>query len=597
MKLPSLSFLLQAFVSVCRRFPATMLCAATAVAVLMVIFEYNDRQGGDAWVKTWMMAQLGLALCTGLVAFAESRNWALPRSWALQAGGLAILAIYYFLIDLDARNLEQVHLPRYLGMLAIVHLFVAAAPFLNRNPVADFWEYNKQLFANFIVGAVYTVILFAGLSLAVFAVDELFNLDITNKIYGHLFVLLAGIFNTSFFLSHFPPAFQFSDRERAYNIIFKNLCQYILIPIVGLYFLILYAYSVKILVTWNLPHGWVSSLVLGFSIAGIFTYLINYLLPEYTDNKIVHAYRRWFWWVLLPMVGLLFVAIGRRISDYGVTEERYFVAHAGVWLLVMCAYFLWSQTDNIKFIPISLGLFVLVAVVGPLSAFKVSQRSQTTVLRGLLEKNGRFAGAELKAGGTAVPAEDADRILSSLVFLDRQDALERIAPWFPLPLDSIARDTTRHGYYGRASAIALWLNAAPESAQAAAAAQRQISVYPRRHEKIAGNIAGYRHFYLLELYGDSRRGKNEYVTVSDDFHALLLLGPDGNTVADSFDLTPAMRRWLVAAGGEGQYIMPDGAEAVELKSKKSTARLFVREAHFDGLKLELKNLRGMLFVK
>ncbi len=597
MKLPSLSFLLQALVSVCRRFPATMLCALTGVVTLMVILEHSDQKGGDAWIKTWMMAQIGLALCTGLVAFAESRNWAPLRSWALQAGGLAILATYYFLIDLDARNLEQVHLPRYLGILALAHLFAAAAPFLNRNPVADFWEYNKQLFANFVVGAVYTVILFAGLSLAVFAVDELFNLDITNKIYGHLFVLLAGIFNTSFFLFHFPPAFQFSDRERAYNIIFKNLCQYILIPIVGLYFLILYAYSVKILVTWNLPHGWVSSLVLGFSIAGIFTYLINYLLPEYTDNKIVHAYRRWFWWVLLPMVGLLFVAIGRRISDYGVTEERYFVAHAGVWLLVMCAYFLWSKTDNIKFIPISLGLFVLVAVVGPLSAFKVSQRSQTTVLRGLLEKNGRFAGAELKAGGAPVPAEDADRILSSLVFLDKQDALDRIEPWFPVSLDSIARDTTRHGYYDRASAIALWCNAAPESVRVAAAAQQQISVFPRRHEKIAGNIAGYRHFYLLELYGDSRRGKNEYVTVSDDFHALLLLGPDGNTVADSFDLTPAMRRWLVAAGGEGQYIMPDGAEAVELKSKKSTARLFVREAHFDGLKLELKNLRGMLFVK
>lgn len=597
MKLPSLSFLLQAFVSVCRRFPATMLCAAIGVTTLMVVIENSNQPDGDAWVKTWMMAQLGLALCTGLVAFAESRNWALPRSWALQAGGLAILAIYYFLIDLDARNLEQVHLPRYAGMLALAHLFAAAAPFLNRNPVADFWEYNKQLFANFIVGAVYTVILFAGLSLAVFAVDELFNLDITNKIYGHLFVLLAGIFNTSFFLSHFPPAFQFSDRERAYNVIFKNLCQYILIPIVGLYFLILYAYSVKILVTWNLPHGWVSSLVLGFSIAGIFTYLINYLLPEYTDNKIVHAYRRWFWWVLLPMVGLLFVAIGRRISDYGVTEERYFVAHAGVWLLVMCAYFLWSKTDNIKFIPISLGLFVLVAVVGPLSAFKVSQRSQTTVLRGLLEKNGRFAGAELKAGGTAVPAEDADRILSSLVFLDRQDALERIAPWFPLPLDSIARDTTRHGYYDRASAIALWLNAAPESDQAAAAAQRQISVYPLQPGTMAGNIAGYRNFYRLELYGETRRGKDLKATFSTDAQALLLLGADGKTVTDSFSLQPAMRAWLAAAGNQGYYSMPAGAEVVELRGKKSAGRLYVQEAQFDGLKMEMRSLNGLLFVK
>lgn len=597
MKLPSLSFLLRAFVSVCRRFPATMLCAVTGVTTLMVVIENSNQPDGDAWVKTWMMAQLGLALCTGLVAFAESRDWAPVRGWVLQVGGLALLGVYFFLLDLDARNLEQVQLPRYLGLLALAHLFAAAAPFLNRKPVADFWEYNKQLFANFVVGAVYTVILFAGLSLAVFAVDELFNLDITNKIYGHLFVLLAGIFNTSFFLSHFPPAFQFNDRERAYNIIFKNLCQYILIPIVGLYFLILYAYSVKILATWNLPHGWVSSLVLGFSIAGIFTYLINYLLPEYTDNKIVHAYRRWFWWVLLPMVGLLFVAIDRRISDYGVTEERYFVAHAGVWLLVMCAYFLWSKTDNIKFIPISLGLFVLVAVVGPLSAFRVSQRSQTTVLRGLLEKNGRFAGAELKAGGAPVPEEDADRILSSLVFLDKQDALDRIEPWFPVSLDSIAKDSTRYGHYQRASAIALWLNAAPESAQAAAAAQRQISVYPLQSGTMAGNIAGYRNFYRLELYGETRRGKDLKAIFSTDAQALLLLGADGKTVADSFSLQPAMRAWLAAAGNQGHYSMPAGAEVVELRGKKSAGRLYVQEAQFDGLKMEMRSLNGLLFVK
>lgn len=597
MKLPSLSFLLQAFVSVCRRFPATMLCAATAVAMLMVVFESNNRQGDDPLVKTWLMAQIGLALCTGLAVFAESRNMPSLPKWALQAGGLALLGVYFFLFDLDARNLEQVQMPRYAGMLAAAHLFVAAAPFLNRNPVADFWEYNKQLFANFVVGAVYTVILFAGLSLAVFAVDELFNLPLTNKIYGHLFVLLAGLFNTSFFLYHFPASFQFTDRERAYNIIFKNLCQYILIPIVGLYFLILYAYSIKILVTWNLPHGWVSSLVLGFSVAGIFTYLVNYLLPDYTDNVIVHTYRRWFWWVLLPMVGLLFVAIGRRISDYGVTEERYFVAHAGVWLLVMCAYFLWSKTDNIKFIPISLGLFILIAVVGPLSAFKVAQRSQTSILRGLLEKNGRFAGAELRPGGAAVPAEDADRILSGLVFLDEQDALDRIAPWFPVALDSIARDSTRHGHYQRASAIALWLNAAPESARAAAAAQRQISVYPLRPGTMAGNIAGYRNFYKVELYGDTHRGEDAKAAFSKDLNALLLLGADGETVADSFDLSKAMRAWLAAAGDQGYYSLPNGAEFVELKGKKSAGRLYIQEAQFDGLKMEMRSLNGLLFVK
>lgn len=620
MKLPSLSFLAQAFVDACVRFPATMLCTLVGTGTVMAAIEQD---GSDNYIRLWIMAQLGLALCTGLTVFAEARGWYLLRnhatnvrngvpnhfaeargwsrlrSWGIQAGGLALLVGYYAVFDMDAPAMESVHLPRYFGFLFMAHLFVAVAPYLNRAAVADFWEYNKQLFANFVVGAVYAHILFAGLALALLAVNELFNLRIDGKMYAHLFVLLAGVFQTSFFLFHFPRRFAFEEQERSYNVVFKNLCQYILIPIVGLYFLILYAYSVKILLTWNLPHGWVSSLVLGFSVAGIFTYLINYLLPDYSDNKIAHAYRKWFWWVLLPMVGLLFVAIGRRIADYGVTPERYVVAHAGVWLLVMCGYFLWSKTDNIKFIPISLALFALVAVVGPFSAFNVSQRNQTAILRDLLEQNNRFEGGMLKQGGDAVPSADAFRIHSSLLFLSHQDALSRISPWFPVPIDSIATDTSKYGHYNRATALAEWLHAAPSGV--ASYENTLVSVYPRQRPTPSGNIAGFRTFHQIQVYGGeettktSREGQS--AVLSDDRKALLLLSTDGKIVTDSLDLVPQMQAWTIAAGTDNYYSMPDSLDMVELRGRKFNARLYVQEARFDKKELRMQHLSGLLFVK
>ncbi len=598
MKLPSLSFLAQAFVDACVRFPATMLCAFVGTGAVMSAIEF-DRSNNDNYVRIWLIAQLGLSLCTGLTVFAEARGWDRLRTWGIQAVGLAVLAVYFVLFDMDAFAFESVDIPRYLGFLAGAHLLVAVAPYLNRTPIADFWEYNKQLFANFVVGAVYAHILFGGLALALLAVNELFNLNIDGKMYAHLFVLLAGVFQTAFFLFHFPRHFGFDEQDRSYNVVFKNLCQYILIPIVGLYFLILYAYSVKILVTWNLPHGWVSSLVLGFSVAGIFTYLINSLLPQYSDIKIVHAYRKWFWWVLLPMVGLLFVAIGRRISDYGITPERYYVAHAGVWLLVMCGYFLWSKTDNIKFIPISLGLFVLVAVVGPFSAFNVSQRNQTAILQDLFEKNNRFEGGLLQTGGAAVPEADAGRIQSSLVLLSQQDALGRIESWFPVPLDSIARDTTQYGHYERATYIAKWLNAAPKGT--APSNKKMVTVYPQQRSIQSGNIAGYRTFHRIQLYGGDETANHnrpgQTTVFSKDRKALLLLSADGKNVADSLDLSAAMRVWRTAAGKEDYYNLPDSLDVVALQGRKTVARLYLQEAHFDREKLRLKRLTGILFVK
>lgn len=591
MKLPSLSFLLQALLAVIERFPATMLCAVTGVGAVMTAIENN---GGDNSIKLWMMAQIGLALCTGLVVFAESRGWKPAFRWGLQAAGLGLLAVYYFLLDIDAPAMEKIHLPRYLGFLALAHLIAAFAPYLNQWRIADFWEYNKQLFANFVIGGVYTLILFSGLSLAVLAVNELFDLHIDEKIYAHLFALLAGVFNTAFFLFHLPRNFAFDERGAAYNTVFKNLCQYILIPIVGLYFLILYAYSIKILVTWTLPKGWVSSLVLGFSVAGIFTYLINYRLIEYTDSKTVHAYRRWFWWVLLPMIGLLFVAISRRIADYGITEERYFIAHAGLWLLAVCLYFLWSKSDNIKFIPISLGIFVLVAVLGPLSAFEVSQRSQSSILHRLLAESGRFDGDKLKQSKAPVPDSTAGRIQSCLAFLEDRDALSRIESWFPEPLQSIAPGPSAAHYHRRTDTIAAWLGVGNGAAHGKQ--PMILSVRPASDRQMHGDISGFGNFYRIELYQHSmRRDKKTQVFLSDSGKALILMDAANKTVADSFDLAPQMRQW--AALGSIEYILPDSAQAIDLPGKKTAARLFVYNFRFDRTEMKMQSLSGMLFLK
>ncbi|MBK8564474.1 MAG: DUF4153 domain-containing protein [Saprospiraceae bacterium] len=261
-----------------------------------------------------------------------------------------------------------------------------------------------------------------------------------------MFFILAGVFNTAYFLAHFPRQFDFSadvaehqamEATGHYTASFKNLTKFILIPIALIYFLILYAFSMKILVTWELPQGWVGKLVLGFSVAGIFTYLLNYLLVKYDDSQLVKAYKRWFFFVLLPMVVLLFVAIGRRISDYGVTEARYVVATSGVWLLLMSLYFIFSKKDNIKFIPISLAFFSLLTVVGPFSAFRASERSQKSRLLAVLEKNNMLKEGKIVPAADSLSQKDVELVRGGIEYLSRNDCFEEVAPMFGLPKDSV----------------------------------------------------------------------------------------------------------------------------------------------------------------
>ncbi len=593
MKLPSPGFLLDAFIQVCRRFPATMLAASTGVVVLLILVESN-RSNEELLARIWMAAQLGLALLTGIVAFAESADWSPGRKWLAQGVGIAALAAYAWHLWVHPNaEFEHLHAPRYMIFLLVAHLFVAVAPYLNQRSVADFWEYNRRLFANFVVGATFNMILFAGLALAILAVDQLFNMNISERIYARLFILLAGIFNTSYFLYHFPQKYEFENTEASYNAVFHNLCKYILIPIVGLYFLILYAYGAKIIGTWSLPRGWVGSLVIGFSVAGIFTWLLNFYLPQYDNSKWVTLFRKWFWRIVLPLTVLLFVAIATRISEYGVTEPRFIVIQVGVWLAITCLYFLFSKSDNIKFIPISLGLIALSIAVGPFNAFSVSKRSQTGIVKNVLERNGRWENGHLKQGSAPMLQAEISQVESALQFLDRRGYLEH-ADWLPMPLDSLQKVTTAYSNSGR---IMNWLGLRSDTAPESSA----LSIQGNQNYGET-DIRGFTKCYPISLsgYRDAKPPEGYYFERSKDGQKIIWLqvNDQKTSAVDSFDLKPVMRVWRNQSPGSFLELSPE-ASIFDLIAAKGSLRIRVADAQIEEVKgaFQVNYLNGQLFLK
>ncbi len=430
MKLPTFPYLAKSFIEVLHRFPFVILTAFFGVVVSMIIIEKPHTEE-DIYVEMLMASFIALPTLLGAAIISEKWQQTGFKKWLPTIISLALVVCYYFTLDVSNEDPSEEMILRFFGLMLVAHLLVSYLPYLDKTPIEDFWEYNKQLFGNFMVGAFYNLIIFAGLSFAILAIDNLFGIDIDGNIYAHLFVFIAGVINTTYFLFHFPNKYMGLAQEGgAFIKAFKNLSKYILIPIVGIYFLILYAYSIKILGTWELPKGWVSSLVLGFSVAGIFTYLLNYLLVNIDENKLVHGFRKWFFFVLFPMVILLFVAIGTRLSDYGVTEGRYVVALLGAWLMVVSVYFILSKKDNIKFIPISLSILALAAVLGPLSMFQVSEKSQVGRLELLLTNNNLLQNGIAVAPVDPIPAKDAENIQSILNYLRSSDHFATASTWF-----------------------------------------------------------------------------------------------------------------------------------------------------------------------
>ncbi len=589
----SLALWFRAFSEVCLRFPAPMLCAAVFTGSFIRLI--HEGEADMQAIALLMAALLGLPVCVGLAAFAERLLWTQTARYALQSAGLLLAAGAYFWLQPQRADWGSVQVPRYLLLFVAAHLWVALAPYLRpRDLVADFWEYNKRLLTHFAVGALYAAVLFIGIALAIAAINALFDLNWDSKVYGYWFALLAGMFQTTFFLYHFPKNTLFSEEETGYPDLLRNLCQYVFVPIVGLYFFILYAYSIKILLTWALPRGWVASLVLGFSVAGIFTYLINYRLGEQAGiSRWVLLYQRAFWWVLLPMVVLLGVAIGRRLSDYGVTPERFWVAHLGVWLLVVCVYFLWSKKDDIRFIPLSLALFLLSAIAGPFSAFEVSHRSQTGILKAIFEKNNAFENGRLKQDLSYLPEEDRERVRSIVYFLSEQGALERISEWLPASVSVAALDSLS-STYERGQVVLEQLRLTLQNSTVAYAFAN------KGEDTVVGfQIAGFRSLYWLNLYeplSPAQQKKLPYVGLASSRKSLVVRLSSTQTTPDTLPLDRHLPHWL-RIGQMNNATLPDSLTYLEWKKDSRVYRLLVREVWLEDREMRVQQMNGALLVK
>lgn len=510
MKLPSFSHLFEAVKAAFSRFPLVMLVAIVGTINLMIMIESGGDEDITTNIRLALTCFLALPMLITAKIFAENQDLKGFLKWLPSFGGLALLSIYFATLDITEQREDYIDIFRFFGLNIALHLMVAFVAYMDRSTIADFWEYNKLLFVNFLVGAFYSIVIFAGLSAAIVAVDQLFNLDIDGKIYGHLFFLIAGLFNTTYFLFHFPKKYdglisEASDTQNTKAI--RNLTKFILIPLVGIYFLILYAYGFKILIQWDLPEGWVSSLTIGFSVVGIFTYLLNYMLTRFEEGKLVQRYRKNFFYTLLPLVVLLFVAIGRRIGDYGITEERYIVLALGIWLLFLSLYFIISKIDNIKVIPMSLAVVALITVLSPFSAFQISKKSQVKRFLTFAEEHQILQDGKLVPMTEKLEHDAYWNGRSMLRYLAERSHLTVLQPYLDKPLEELWEEHQNPGYYTQTDALVEYLNLSSKEGNP----ENKKYLYYNFNSLTSIDIEGYNKFHPVQLrYYGAKEAKNGF---------------------------------------------------------------------------------------
>lgn len=437
-KLPSIDKLFNEATATLKRFPLSILAAIVGSIAAMRLSHYawDDKTPHDYLGKIIMCSYLALNLFVAADLNSESKSHTPLKRMGIQLLGLIIIIGYYFTLP-DFEDFGTKDAICYVLYIIGLHLLISFVPFINNGNINGFWQYNKTLFLRFFTSALYSGVLYVGLSLALLAIEQLFKADLNKHIYSDLWFFLAGIFNTWFFLSGVPEKMETLETISDYPKGLKIFTQFVLLPLVTVYLVILYAYGAKISIAMELPKGWVSYLVIFFSVAGILSLLLIWPIREKEGNGWIKIFSRWFFRALYPLIILLCLAIYKRVFQYGITENRYFVLLIAAWLVVVATYFLISKTKSIKMIPVTLCIITLLSSFGPWGAFSVSETSQAERLEKILTEEKILVDGKIKKAVPELKGEKAIAITDIVEYLDKVHGFEAIQPWFTQNIDTV----------------------------------------------------------------------------------------------------------------------------------------------------------------
>lgn len=443
-KLFSLRKLIEGILFALTNYPLVIICAALLGAESIYLIQLEDNKLFDRWMPMMLAEGLGISLFFALHTFSIYKRLSAIKTGVLLLIGAVVLTVIGLHIEhLSMQANEETMILEAFTFGIMMHLLVAFLPFIGKQQLNGFWQYNKSLFIQALTTVLYTGVLFAGLSGAILAITELFDVEFTGKIYAYLWCIMAFPVSALILTAGVPDPQELDALELSQDLPngLRLFVQFVLLPLVVLYLLILYAYAGKILIEWSLPQGWVTILIMVFSVLGMLAMLLVHPFQQLAEHAWIKVITKNYYRSLLPLLVLQYIAIFTRISDYGFTSPRWAVVAITLWLTYICVYKVFFKGKNIILIPFTLCIVTILFLIGPISHKSISVWSQTAKINrlvkelGLRNNKGKLTKYEPNASTDSLMNE----LYESTRYLSRNHSTTGLEPEIHYPSDAGVR--------------------------------------------------------------------------------------------------------------------------------------------------------------
>ena len=221
--------------------------------------------------------------------------------------------------------------------------------------------------------------LVSGLVAAILAsISALFNIDFSEWFQKHLYSSI-----TAFCLPLFFLVFQQrqENTEMTLNRSVEILVNFILAPALMIFTVLLYTYVGKIILAGALPKGMVSNIALPYLVGGLGVYALRSISVKANWD----SFFKFFPYLSIVPIVLLWLAIDRRISAYAWTEQRIYLVALASAITVAYAILIIPKIRQYRLISVVVmaAIFAMTWVVKPK---EIAYQSQTERFEHLLTK-------------------------------------------------------------------------------------------------------------------------------------------------------------------------------------------------------------------
>ena len=314
------------------------------------------------------------------------------KNWRVAGAFQAVAHAAWFVISYYLSQFDRFSLPQLIAVSATVFaigMSIFLVCFYRKHQEVPFWNFSIRTLAALFLAMAIGGALTLGLLLLTESLKMLFGFYINNEVYADIWTVCMVLLAPSLFMALIPKGGnKYMNAVPEFSGFAKGVVQYLFIPLLLLYMVTLYAYAAKILFEWTLPVGNVSYLVSGSMVLMVLLIYLTHPIQHQEGNKLFKIVARCLPVAMLPLLALMTVAIGRRLSDYGITVSRLYLLVFNIWCYCVCLWLIFTRNKRIWLIPASFALILFLISVGPQSIANITQRQLKNEARNAFTASG-----------------------------------------------------------------------------------------------------------------------------------------------------------------------------------------------------------------